>query len=350
VTTESLTDALTGLPNRRQLLLDLDRELASIGTSDIGRSLAFVIHDLNGFKAYNDTFGHLAGDDLLRRLARRLAASVEGHGSAYRLGGDEFCVLLPDDANLGYLVARTTVALSETAEDYHVTAAHGMAILPEDASTVSDAMRIADLRMYAQKAGGRTSVGAQTRDVLLRTLSERSQALGFHNHDVAGLAGDVARKLRLPNEQVDEVVRAAELHDVGKVAVPDSILFKAGPLSDEEWETIRLHTIIGQRILAASPALAPVGRLVRSSHERWDGTGYPDQLAGEDIPLGARIVAVCDAFDAMVTDRAYRNAMPHPDAVAELRRCSGTQFDPAIVNAFLALAAEQRPHSIRTAA
>jgi two-component system, cell cycle response regulator len=186
------------------------------------------------------------------------------------------------------------------------------------------------------------------RDMLLCTLKERSQALGYHTQDVARLARDVALKLHLSNEQVDEVVRAAELHDVGKVAVPDEILFKPGPLTDQEWETMRLHTIIGQRILAASPALAPVGRIVRSSHERWDGAGYPDRLAGEDIPVGARIVAVADSFDAMVTDRVYRKPMPYADALAELRRCSGTQFDPAVVAAFLDLAADPQPHIIWT--
>jgi two-component system, cell cycle response regulator len=343
VTTESLTDALTGLPNRRQLILDLDSTFASIKNSGVGQSTAFVMHDLNGFKGYNDTFGHLAGDELLRRLARKLAASVENNATAYRFGGDEFCVLLRADANLAYLIARTTAALSEVGEDYHITAAHGTAILPEDADTVSDAMHFADLQMYAQKAGGRTSIGTQMRDVLLCTLTERSTALGYHNNDVARLARGIALKLHLSNEQVDEVARAAELHDVGKVAMPDDILFKPGPLSDEEWETMRLHTIIGQRILAASPALAPVGTLVRSCHERWDGSGYPDQLAGEDIALGARIVAVADAYDAMITDRPYRAAMPYADALAELQRCSGTQFDPTVVAAFMTLADEERP-------
>jgi len=344
VTTESMTDALTGLPNRRQLLADLDGALASVGSSVAGPSIAFVIHDLNGFKSYNDTFGHLAGDELLRRLARRLAATVEGNASAYRLGGDEFCVLLHADANLEYHITRATAALSESGEDYHITSAHGTAILPEDATTASDAMRFADLRMYAQKAGGRTSIGVQMRDILLCTLTERSRALGHHTNDVAQLTRDVALELHLSNEQVDEVVRAAELHDVGKMAIPDDILFKPGPLTVEEWETMKLHTIIGQRILAASPALAPVGRLVRSSHERWDGTGYPDQLAGEDIPLGARIVCATDAFDAMITDRVYRKAMPYADALAELARCSGTQFDPAVIAALLTRAGDQRPH------
>jgi two-component system cell cycle response regulator len=279
---------------------------------------------------------------LLRRLARNLAAAVENRASAYRLGGDEFCVLLAADANLSYLLAKATAALSETGEGYHITAAHGVAMLPKDASTVTEAMSIADLRMYAQKSGGRSSVGSQMRDLLLCTLTERSKALGDHNDDVALLAREVAHKLCLSSEEVDEVARAAELHDVGKLALPDAILFKPGALSDEEWETMRLHTTIGQRILAASPALANVGRLVRSSHERWDGAGYPDQLHGEHIPLGARIVAVCDAFAAMVTDRPYRNAITRAVALAELERCAGTQFDPTVIDAFLAVIADRR--------
>jgi HD-GYP domain-containing protein (c-di-GMP phosphodiesterase class II) len=180
------------------------------------------------------------------------------------------------------------------------------------------------------------------RDLLLCTLTERSKALGDHNDDVALLAREVAHKLCLSSEEVDEVVRAAELHDVGKLALPDAILFKPGALSDEEWETMRLHTTIGQRILAASPALASVGRLVRSTHERWDGAGYPDQLHGEHIPLGARIVAVCDAFAAMITDRPYRNAITRAVALAELERCAGTQFDPTVIDAFLAVIADRR--------
>ena len=269
-----------------------------------------------------------------------LAAAVEDRASTYRLGGDEFCVLLAADANLSYLLAKATAALSETGEGYHITAAHGLAMLPQDASTVTEAMSIADLRMYAQKSGGRSSVGSQMRDLLLCTLTERSKALGDHNDDVALLAREVAHTLCLSSEEVDEVIRAAELHDVGKLALPDDILFKPGPLSDEEWETMRLHTTIGQRILAASPALAGVGRLVRSSHERWDGAGYPDQLRGEHIPLGARIVAVCDAFAAMVTDRPCRKAIPRADALAELQHCAGTQFDPTVIDVFLAVMAD----------
>jgi HD-GYP domain-containing protein (c-di-GMP phosphodiesterase class II) len=135
-------------------------------------------------------------------------------------------------------------------------------------------------------------------------------------------------------EQLDEVTRAAELHDIGKVAIPDTILAKPGPLDATEWSFVRQHTIIGERILLAAPALRPVARLVRSSHERWDGAGYPDGLAGEEIPLGARIVAVCDAFEAMTSDQPYRNRLDVSAAVAELRRCAGTQFDPQVVDVF----------------
>ena len=135
-------------------------------------------------------------------------------------------------------------------------------------------------------------------------------------------------------EELDEVVRAAELHDVGKMAIPDEILHKAGPLTQEEWTFVRRHTMIGERILSAAPALLPVAKIVRASHEHWDGSGYPDGIAGEEIPLGARIVAVCDAFDAMTTHRPYRDARSVEEALEELRACAGTQFDPAVVDAF----------------
>ena len=134
-------------------------------------------------------------------------------------------------------------------------------------------------------------------------------------------------------EELDEVVRAAELHDVGKMAIPDEILHKPAALDDKEWEFIRQHTVIGERILEAAPSLLPVAKLVRASHERWDGSGYPDRLAGESIPLGARIVSACDAFDAMITVRPYRGAMQAEEALSELRENSGTQFDPDVVEA-----------------
>ncbi|KKL13086.1 hypothetical protein LCGC14_2529270 [marine sediment metagenome] len=141
------------------------------------------------------------------------------------------------------------------------------------------------------------------------------------------------------------MVRAAELHDVGKMAIPDEILHKPGPLDDGEWGFVRQHTIVGGRILGAAPALLPVAKLVRSSHERYDGCGYPDAVAGEEIPLGARIVAVCDAFDAMTSDRPYRKSMSTAEALAELSSCAGSQFDPQVVEAFRAEVEELMPEA-----
>ena len=156
----------------------------------------------------------------------------------------------------------------------------------------------------------------------------------MHLRGTADLAMAVGRELGMHGEELDDVAQAAELHDVGKIAIPDAILEKTGPLDESEWAFMRRHTIIGERILMAAPSLRSVAKLVRSSHERWDGSGYPDRIKGELIPLGARVVAVCDAFDAMTTTRPYRHRIGESDALAELRRCAGSQFDPEVVDAF----------------
>jgi diguanylate cyclase (GGDEF)-like protein len=330
---DALTDTLTGLGNRRRLTRDLEAGLAQATAAD---PLVLVLFDLDGFKHYNDTYGHPAGDALLIRLGSALEAVIAGRGRAYRMGGDEFCALLDgrgDDATrLGRLAAR---ALQAHGEGFTVGCSFGAVELPIEAATSEDALRIADQRMYAHKRGSRVSVERQSTDVLLRVLAERSPDLEGHTHQVAALAAAVAERLGLPADEVRDVHSAAELHDVGKVAIPDDILAKPSALDDEEWEFMRRHTLIGARIVAAAPALDRVAPLVRSSHERWDGGGYPDGLAGEQIPLGARIVAVCDAFDAMTSDRPYSPGMPPTDALTELRRCAGTQFDPEVVDAFV---------------
>ncbi len=174
----------------------------------------------------------------------------------------------------------------------------------------------------------------------IQVLHERQPELRAHMDQVAGHAHATARRLGLPADVVNEVVWAAELHDIGKLVVPDDVLHRPAPLDDDGWALMREHTIVGERMILWASALRAIAALVRASHERWDGTGYPDRLADEAIPLGARIVAVCDAYDAMVTDRAYRAAMPTEAALAELRRCAGTQFDPAVVEAFAAAIAD----------
>jgi HD-GYP domain-containing protein (c-di-GMP phosphodiesterase class II) len=172
--------------------------------------------------------------------------------------------------------------------------------------------------------------------VLLRAMHERHPELHQHSNGVANLALAVGRRLAMDTPELDQLMEAAELHDIGKVAVPDSILEKPAALDEAEWGFMRRHTILGERILTGAPALRGVARLVRASHERFDGTGYPDGLQGEEIPLGARIVAVCDAYDAMISERPYRAARPGEEARRELVRCAGSQFDPAVVEAFCA--------------
>ena len=333
---EASTDALTGLGNRRSLTRELEL-VAAEATAD--RPACLAIFDLDGFKAYNDVFGHPAGDSLLIRLSRALRESVEGRGHAYRMGGDEFCVLAaPEDGDVDRLLAEAAEALSEHGDGFAITCSYGKVMLPAEAAGAEHALHIADQRMYLQKNGGRVSAGRQSSDVLLRALSERHPSLGAHVDGVAELAVAIGERLGLLPEDLEDLRRAAELHDMGKVAIPDAILDKPGPLDEAEWEFMRRHTIIGERILQAAPSLQGVAAIVRSTHERMDGKGYPDRLAGEAIPLAARIVLVCDAFEAMTADRSYRKAMSAEVAIEELERCAGAQFDPRVVAAFRALA------------
>jgi diguanylate cyclase (GGDEF)-like protein len=353
---QAMTDALTGLGNRRRLTADLRRavdEDASV------RPSLLLLFDLDGFKHYNDTFGHLAGDELLTRVGGRLQRAVDGVGSAYRLGGDEFCAHLElggaeGGADPDLLIGRALAALTETGAEFTIRASLGVVLLPQEADSAQRALRLADERMYANKRSRSTGAGGQAGEVLLRTMSAKQPELDEHSSKVGELAVRVARRLGLAGEALDEVSRAAQLHDIGKVGIPDAILNKSTPLSDSEWEFVRNHTILGERILQGAPALRPVARLVRSSHERWDGSGYPDRLRGEEIPLGARIVSVCDAYEAMTSERVYRAAVPCEAACQELLRCAGGQFDRAVVDAFLAAieagAEERAPDAAQSAA
>jgi diguanylate cyclase (GGDEF)-like protein len=329
---EAMTDALTGLGNRRRLMADLDEELASASPAE-PRVLA--LFDLDGFKRYNDNFGHPAGDALLARLGHALQRATETYGRAYRLGGDEFCVLAAADAEgAATVIAAASQALTEQGQGFLVTASHGLVLLPFETGDAAAAMQIADQRLYGHKGSRRSSaVGQQTRDVLLQVLHARKPDLSEHLREVAQVALAVGRRMGLSPEQLDQSARAAELHDIGKMAVPDEILNKPGPLDEGELEFVRQHTIVGERILAAAPALADVAKIVRSSHESFDGSGYPDGLAGDAIPLASRIIAVCDAFHAMTEERPYQPAMSPCEAMAELRRCRGTRFDPQVVEA-----------------
>ncbi len=330
--TQALADDLTGLGNRRRLVRDLERRLAP------GRDhepFVLALFDLDGFKRYNDTFGHPSGDALLTRLAGQLAAAV-APGVAYRMGGDEFCAILegagPAAADA---LTRAQEALCERGDAFSVTSSYGSVSCPAEAADPPAALRVADGRMYVAKTG-RALDQAQTRDAVLQILHERDPALHEHMRAVGSLAVRVARRLGQDEMTAEQIGRAAELHDIGKIAVPDAILHKPGALDANEWRFMREHPVVGERIMRAAPSLAPIAPLVRASHERWDGGGYPDGLQGDESPIGARIIAVCDAYRAMRSEHPYRPARSHDEAVAELVRFAATQFDPTVVRALCA--------------
>jgi diguanylate cyclase (GGDEF)-like protein len=325
---DATTDALTGLGNRRKLFGDLERAVASL---EGAQTLTLGILDLDGFKAYNDTFGHPAGDALLSRLGHRLTAAVGNDADPYRIGGDEF-VIVTGATDGERLMSAAQSALSEKGAGFSIGCSRGSTRIHAGV-TPEQALHVADQRLYANKRSVR---GGQTeaKDALLQVLAEQDTGLVNHLAHVAQLAESTAIRLGLPGEQVKRARLAAELHDVGKAAIPAAILDKPGPLDAAERSLMQRHTLIGERILAAAPTLEAIAPIVRSAHERHDGNGYPDGLCREEIPICSRIIAVVDAYAAMTTDRPYRKAMPAATALAGLHMNAGTQFDPAVVEAF----------------
>ena len=296
------TDALTGLGNRRKLLADLDTLFANPD----GAQWLFVVYDLNGFKRYNDTFGHPAGDALLDalrraargcgRVARNLLPARRRRVLHARPGADDRdrAVPEPDDRCADASRARASTSRRRSAARS----------CPRRPPSSDEALRVADQRLYAQKYQVLMARG-RPHAVLLQALEEREPNLRATSAASRGSSLLLAAELGIADAALEELGLAAQLHDVGKLAIPDSVLSKTEPLDESELAFIRQHTLIGQRILDASPALNEVGRIVRATHERWDGSGYPDGSAGAAIPLPARIIAVCDAYCAMVEDRAH---------------------------------------------
>jgi two-component system cell cycle response regulator len=330
---QARTDSLTGLGNRLKLLRDLEVLRADEET----QPHLLLLFDLDGFKHYNDSYGHPAGDALLRRLGTQLHSAIAGDALAYRMGGDEFCVLAPwaTDRAPDELIERARAALVSDGEGFRIGASCGYARIPAEGTEAAEALRVADRRLYTEKNSGRISALAQSKSVLLRAVGEWDADLSARGQTVAELAAATARELDLDDETIERVAAAAELHDIGKIAIPRPLLSKAAALDADEWEFLRRHTLIGERIVSGAPALVGVAKLIRSSHERWDGRGYPDALAGDEIPLGAQIVFVCDAYGAMTSERPYAAALSEHAARDELRRGRGGQFSPAVVDAFL---------------
>ncbi len=345
---EAELDALTGLSNRRRLLTDLERGAAEAADD---HPLLLVLFDLDGFKAYNDTFGHNAGDELLIQVAGGLRGRLGDRGRAYRMGGDEFCALLtadPDSAER--LAAELAAAMARQGKGFSVTASYGCALAPRDGRGTTGLLRKADDEMYARKGRRRPSTERQVEDVLTAVLGARDPELGSHAAGVARLAAALGQELGLEPTDLRSVVHAAALHDIGKIAIPEAMLGKEGELDPQERRFLHTHPLIAQRIVAAAPALGYAAHVVRSVQERWDGDGYPDGLRGEAIPLASRIVAVCNAYEAMTAKRPTRGTLSPGEAIAELRSGAGSRFDPELIEPLAAVVSRpvERPTSAPT--
>ena len=350
----ALTDPLTGLGNHRHFHERLQRELRSAEEQRTPLTLCFL--DVDNFKTINDRFGHPAGDRVLSQVSSRLRQG----GEAFRLGGDEFALLLVDLDEQKALAAGRSIVERIAAVEFddigEVTVSAGLATFPVQGHGRDELIRLADSALYWAKEHGKNRVRLYRPDVvevaelkrlatgpdeaaryravasLAKAVDARDTYTGSHSARVSELAARIARRLGLDDEQVELTRLAGSLHDLGKLAVPEEILRKDGALTDSERLVLERHPQIGFRMLD-SLGVDPVANIVLHHHERWDGAGYPDRLIGDQIPLGARIILVADAYDAMTSDRVYRPKRSSRAALAELRRCAGTQFEPRIVAA-----------------
>jgi diguanylate cyclase (GGDEF)-like protein len=334
---------------RAQLDLDVQR------ARRYAHPLSVALLDIDRFRYLNLKHGYASGDRVLAAVGSVIAGTTRAHDLACRVGGDEFALLLPetDAAGAKEAVERILLALEdlEAGEIRGLSASAGIAELAPGQGPESLLDEAGAALEKAREAGGgqavihSTAAGPATglppsahADViaaLASTLGERDRYTGDHSESVVDLAARVGEALALDRDAISRLRTAALLHDVGKVGVPDGILHKQGPLDEREWEIMREHPVIGERIMRAIPGMGGIARIVRHEHERWDGSGYPDGIAGEEIPIEARIILACDAYHAMTSNRPYREAMPHREAIAELTANAGTQFDPQVVEALV---------------
>ncbi len=362
------TDELTGLYNHRHFHERLEQEIAR--GSRFGSTFSLIMMDIDLFKAYNDIYGHLAGDQVLRRVGKYIESSIRSIDLAFRYGGEEFAIILPearlDDA---YKVAeriRKTIESKTSSRAMPITVSLGLANWPNDGVMKEEIIGRADVALYRAKQTGRNRaclssdvmkpetplIGAELEArpkalsiiyALAATVDAKDSYTYGHSRKVSEYAVAIAEALKLPQDRITTIRAAGLLHDIGKIGIPDSILKKRAPLTDEEWKPIKAHPELGVEILRHVIDLVNCLPAILHHHEHLDGSGYPAGLSGDSIPLEARILAIADAYDAMTSPRPYRERLSSDEAINELRRCVGTQFDPGLVEAFCKIVQQTEP-------
>ncbi|MGQ9546341.1 MAG: diguanylate cyclase [Dehalococcoidia bacterium] len=360
---KSRVDDVTGLFNRRHFEERLKEEVSR--HSRYGDVFSILMLDLDNFKTYNDTYGHPAGDILLGQVGKIIRGGIRSVDQAFRYGGDEFVVILPETAgDDAYVVAeriREQIAMEMKRRAVTVTCSIGLASYPIDGVVADELVDMADVGLYrAKRTGGNriclsSKVCAESvHEGVLRESYNEHNSLGAaytlvsvaeardpysygHSRKVKTYAVALAEAIGLSPEEVSKVGTAALLHDIGKIGIPDEVLGKRGTLDEENWDAIKTHPRLGANIVATIPNLAPCVSSILYHHERWDGSGYPEGLKGEEIPLEARILGIADSFEAMTSARLYRPPMPLEEVIKELKRGAGTQFDPELIETFVGL-------------
>lgn len=329
----SYHDQLTGLYNRRFFEEELKR-------LDVERNLPLtvVMGDVNGLKLLNDSFGHATGDNYLRKVAEVIKKGCRTDDIVARLGGDEFIILLPrTDAGEAEIITKRirTMALNERVGNIDISVSFGYESKVSRHVDIKEILKKAEDQMYKKKLFESPSMRGRTIQTIISTLHEKNKREEQHSHRVSELCKSMAEALALNESEIEELKSVGLLHDIGKIAIDENILNKPGKLTDDERKEIMRHPEIGYRILSTVNDMAEMANYVLAHHERWDGTGYPKHLKGREIPLQSRIIAIADAFDAMTSERSYRNALSNRTAIEELYKKSGTQFDPELVTVFI---------------
>lgn len=332
-------DFLTGIYNRRFY----EEQLMHLNTIN-HLPLTLVMIDINGLKLINDSFGHLRGDEFLKKTAEVIKKGCRKNDIAARLGGDEFVMILPKTSTLEaeHIIDKIKEQANEVKiEAINLSISFGCGTKHRKEENIQEVFKKAEDTMYQNKLYQSASMRSQAIEIIINTLYEKSQREMHHSKRVSAICAEIASKMNFDQDHINQMKIAGLLHDIGKMGISEEILNKAGKLTDEEWKQMKRHSEIGYRILSSANEFSEIANYILEHQEKWDGSGYPNGLKGKEISLEARIIAIADAYDAMTSDRTYRKKMNVNEAIEEIQRYTGIQFDPEIVEIFVQIAFQE---------